>query len=204
MSRPRLLFPSLLTFGLVLVSIPAVSAQTADEKALAAYRLNMATVRKVAAATQAFAAEQAKNPKVQELTKIRAEIKTLEEKDELTDAESEKLDTLREREEMLEQELDREDDAADVNDNESLADMEASIKKMPQAMAILSREGLTPREYTLCMMALLQAAMIEGFSQGKADLTNLPAGVNPDNVRFVRENKAELEALQKMMAGAKK
>ena len=62
MSRPRLLFPSLLTFGLVLVSIPAVSAQTADEKALAAYRLNMATVRKVAVATQAFAAEQAKNP----------------------------------------------------------------------------------------------------------------------------------------------
>jgi hypothetical protein len=53
-------------------------------------------------------------------------------------------------------------------------------------------------------MALLQAAIIEGFSQGKADLTNLPAGVNPDNVRFVRENKAEIEALQKMMAGAKK
>jgi TolA-binding protein len=204
MSPSHFLLPSLLTLGLVLVSLTAVSAQTADEKALAAYRLNMATVRKVAAATQAFAAEQAKNPKVQALTKIRAEIEALEDKDELTDAESEKLDKLRERLETLEQEMDREDDSAASGDNESLAGMEATIKKMPQAMAILSREGLTPREYTLCTMALLQAAMIEGFSQGKADLTNLPAGVNPDNVRFVRENKAELEALQKLMAGARK
>lgn len=191
-------------FSVLLLSLLAAThgfAQSADEKALAAYRLNMATVRKVAAATQAFAAEQNKDPKVQELTKIRAEIKLLEDKDELTDPESEKLEKLREREEALEQEIDRDNDSKSSNDNQTLADMEASIKKEPRAMAILAREGLTPREYTLCMMALLQAAMVEGFSQGKADLTKLPAGINPDNVRFVRENKAELDALQKMMSG---
>jgi TolA-binding protein len=204
MSRFRLLVPSLSLVVLSLAAVSNASAQSADEKALASYRLNMATVRKVAAATQAFAAEQAKDPKVQELTKLRAEIKALEDKDELTDAESEKLDKLRERQEALEETMARADDSNDRNTNQTLADMEASIRKMPQAVAILAREGITPREYTLCMMALLQAAMVEGFSQGKADLTKLPAGVNPDNVRFVRENKAELEALQKMMGSAKR
>ena len=204
MIRSRLFAPSFAILTLALTASTDAIAQSPDEKALAAYRLDMATVRKVAAATQAFAAEQAKDPKVQELTKLRAEIKALEDKDELTDAESEKLDKLREREEALEEAMDRGDGSPDSNNNQTLADMEASIKKMPQAVAILAREGLTPREYTLCTMALLQAAMVEGFSQGKADLTKLPAGVNPDNVRFVRENKAELEALQKMMAGGKR
>jgi septal ring factor EnvC (AmiA/AmiB activator) len=195
---------SLSILTLALIAPNEASAQSADEKALASYRLNMATVRKVAAATQAFAAEQAKDPKMQELTKLRAEIKTLEDKDERTDAESEKLEKLREREEALEETMARGEDANETNNSQSLADMETSIKKMPQAVAILAREGITPREYTLCMMALLQAAMVEGFSQGTADLSKLPAGVNPDNVRFVRENKAELEALQKMMAGPKR
>ena len=203
MIRSRLLASSLALTLALIASTEATTAQSPDEKALAAYRLNMATVRKVAAATQAFAAEQAKDPKVQELTKLRAEIKALQDKDELTDAESEKLDKLREREEALEEAMNRDDGSPDSNNNQTLADMEASIKKMPQAVAILAREGITPREYTLCMMALLQAAMVEGFSQGKADLTKLPAGVNPENVRFVRENKAELEALQKMMEGGK-
>jgi hypothetical protein len=203
-SPSRSLLPAFLTLAVICSAAIDAAAQSADEKALAAYRLNMATVRKVAAATQAFAAEQAKDPKVQALTKLRAEIKALEDKDELTDAESEKLDKLREREEALEQEIDAANDGTSPNDSQTLADMEAGIKKVPQAVAILAREGITPREYTLCMMALLQSAMIEGFSQGKADLNNLPAGVNPENVRFVREHKAELEALQKMMANEKR
>lgn len=204
MSLSRFLRPPVLALAVSCLAVIDVSAQSADEKALAAYRLDMATVRKVAAVTQAFAAEEAKDPKVQALTKLRAEIKALEDKDELTEAESEKLDRLREREEALEQEIDAADDGKSSNNNQTLADMEASIRKEPRAMAILSREGLSPREFTLCTMALLQAAMIEGFSQGKADLKNLPPGVNPENVRFVREHKAELEALQKVMAGSKR
>ncbi|MGZ8868826.1 MAG: hypothetical protein ACXW2P_10815 [Thermoanaerobaculia bacterium] len=200
----RLFVTSLSILLLALTAVDGAAAQSADEKALASYRLNMETVRKVAAVTQAFAAEEAKDPKVQERTKIRAEIKALEDKDELTDAESEKLDRLRERQEALDQEIERANDSRDTKDNQTLADMEASIRKEPRAMAILTREGLTPREFTLCTMALLQAAMVEGFSQGKADLTKLPAGINPDNVRFVRENKAELEALQKLMSGPKR
>ena len=50
---------------------------------------------------------------------------------------------------------------------------------------------------------MLQASLIEGFSQGKADPKNLPARINPENVRSVREYKAELEAMQKAMAGKK-
>jgi len=80
--------------------------------------------------------------------------------------------------------------------------MEAAFKKQPEAMRLLAAQGLSSREYWLCMMALMQAALVEGFSQGKADLKALPPGVNPDNLRFIRENKAELEKLQSEMARA--
>lgn len=60
-------------------------------------------------------------------------------------------------------------------------------------MAILAKEGLTPREYAKCLLALFQVAVVEGFSQGKADVSKLPPGVNPENLKFIRENKAALD-----------
>ncbi|HJR58649.1 MAG TPA: hypothetical protein VJ813_04605 [Vicinamibacterales bacterium] len=198
----RLLPTALFALGLTAVTMPAV-AQTlsGDEKELAAYRLTMPTVKKTMAALQSLAEEAAKDPKVQELTKLKAQIEALAAKDELTEAEQAQLEKLNERKEALENERDRESSSKNP---ETLADMEAQIKKYPGALSALAREGLTPREVARCMMALLQASLIEGFSQGKADLNNLPAGVNPDNVRFVRENKAELEAMQRTIAGAMK
>jgi DNA repair exonuclease SbcCD ATPase subunit len=161
----------------------------------------MPAVRKMASVTRALAQEAARDPKRMERDKLKARLDALQEKDELTEAESAELEKLSERLEALEEEIDK----ADISDdNATLADMEASLKKYPGAVRALAAEGLTPREYARCMMALLQAAMIEGFSQGKADLSNLPAGVNPANVRFVRENRVELEAIQKEMAGVGK
>ena len=171
---------------------------SADEKELAAYRLTMPTVRKVAAATLAMAEEEKRDPIVIELAKIKAEMKVYEEKDELTAAEEAALEKLAERGAALEQK--RSSEQPDLGPNATLGDMEARIRKHPKAAAILAREGITPREYVRCMMALLQAAMVEGFSQGKADLAKLPAGVNPENIKFVRDNKAELDAMQKIMS----
>ena len=183
---------------LTTVSTP-LHAQTlsADEKELAAYRLTMPTVKKVAAATVAMAEEEKRDPIVIELAKIKAEMKVYEDKDELTAADEAALEKLAERGAALEQKRSREQ--PDLGPNSTLDDMEARIRKHPKATAILAREGIAPREYVRCMMALLQAAMVEGFSQGKADLAKLPGGVNPENIKFVRENKAELEAMQKMM-----
>ncbi len=82
--------------------------------------------------------------------------------------------------------------------------MEAQVRKHPAALRALASQGLTPREYAKATMALLLAAMVEGFSQGKADLEKLPPGVNPENVKFVRENKTELETIYAAMSGKDK
>ena len=199
MSHGRSFLPALFVLVFAAGAAADVAAQktlSADEKELAAYTLTLPTVRKMAAVTKALAQEAARDPKRMELEKLKARMDVLQEKDELTDAESAELEKLSERLEALEEEMDKEG----LGNNASLADMEAALKKYPGAMRALTAEGLTAREYARCMMALLQAAMIEGFSQGKADLTDLPQGVNPANVRFVREHKAELDAIQKEMA----
>ena len=204
MSHTRSFLPALFALAFAAGYAADIAAQkplSADEKELAAYTLTMPTVRKMAAATKAIAQEMARDPRMMESAKLKARLETLREKDELTDAENAELEKLSERLEALEEEMDK--DGSSGN-NATLADMEASLKKHPGAMRALAAEGLTAREYARSMMALLQAAMVEGFSQGKADLASLPQGVNPANIRFVRENKAELEAIQKDMAAAGK
>ena len=209
MSYIRFLIAALLTVGMAAAHAPSAAAQTptADEKALSTYTLTMPTVRKVAAATQKMgieaAAQEARDPKKAELRKLKTRMDALQEKEEMTEAEEAEVEKLIERMQALEEEIDASEDEGDSN-NETLADMEAVMKKNPAAMRILASEGLTPREYTLCLMALFQAALAEGFSQGKLDLDKLPAGINPANIRFVREHKAELEALQKQMGAAPK
>ena len=53
---------------------------------------------------------------------------------------------------------------------------------------------------TYLTWAMLQAGMIYGFSQGKVDYAKLPAGVNPDNIKFIAAHKAELDAMQQEFA----
>lgn len=195
----RSLIPVLvLPFILSLASTTTGQTLSADEKELATYTLTMPTVRKMMEASRLMAEEEAKDPKVQERNKLKARIDALEAKDELTDAESSELDKLRERLDALDEAADN--DPASGRDNpKTLAEMEAQIKAHPGAARALAAAGLTPREFARCTMALLQAALVEGFSQGKAELDKLPAGVNPANVKFIREHKAELEAMQKAL-----
>jgi len=181
---------------------PALAqALTPDQKALAAYKLTMPTVRKAAAAIKRFNDIAAKDPKAQELAKIEAEIEALNQKDELTEADEARLEKLRARGEALEREIDAENgpDNADT-----IADLEKRIAARPEARAALAAEGLTAREFAMTFMALLQAAMVVGFSQGKVDMAKLPPGINPENIRFVQENEAELKQLQAVMGGVKK
>ena len=204
MSHIRMLISILALAFIALTGVSSAPAQSADEKAIAAYRLTMPTVKKAMAVTERFVAELAKDPKVQEMQKLKAQIKTLEDKDELTEAQQAELEKLREREEALEQEMERSQESKGFNNAQTLADMEVAMKQEPAAMRALAEEGLTPREYALCMMTLLQAALAEGFSQGKLDLAKLPPGINPENIKFVREHKAELEAMQAALGKLKK
>jgi hypothetical protein len=87
-----------------------------------------------------------------------------------------------------------------MNDAKSLDDMERTIAAFPPMARALKREGLAPREFSKFMLAFLQAAMIHGFSQGKVDFAKLPAGVNPENIKFIAAHKAELDAMQQEFA----
>ena len=202
---PSLLLTALLTLGFVNSFSAGAAAQTltADEKALAAYKLTMPNVKKAMAVVQAFLDEEAKDPKFQEQQKLKKQIEALEAKDELTEAEEAQLEKLRERREALEREAESKDDDSVFGKAQTIDSMEAAMKKHPAGAAALAKAGISAREYSLTMMAMLQAALIEGMSQGKADLKNLPPGVNADNILFVREHKAELEAMQKAFEGKK-
>lgn len=203
MTFSRLIPCAILPVTLLLAGSVAAQTLSADEKELAAYTLTMPTVKKMMAAGVLMAEEEAKDPKVQELNKLKAQIEALEAKDELTEAQQAELDKLRERLDALETAAENEPDSPLKNPN-TLAEMEAAIKAHPGAMRALAAADISPREFARATMALLQAAMVEGFSQGKADLKTLPAGINPENVKFVREHKAELEAMQKSVAARSK
>jgi hypothetical protein len=200
---PRTRFPRFLVFAFALL-LPAITyaqALSADEKELASYTLTMPTVKRVMHAAMLMAEEEAKDPKVQERAKLKAQIDALQARDELTEAQQAELDKLQERLDALEAAED--EDESPLKNPKSLAEMEAAIKGHPGALRAVQTAGITPREFARCTMAMLQAALVEGFSQGKADLKSLPAGINPENVKFVREHKAELEAMQKAMSGRK-
>lgn len=197
----RSILTALLALGFAGSFVPTAGAQTlsADEKALAVYKLTMPNVKKAMATVQSMMDEAAKDPKVQEQLKLKKQVETLQQKDELTEAEQAQLDKLQERLEALEREAEGKEDDSLFAKAQTIDSMEAAMKKHPAGAAALAKAGISAREYSLTMMALLQAALIEGMSQGKVDLKNLPPGVNADNILFVREHKAELEAMQKMM-----
>ncbi len=84
------------------------------------------------------------------------------------------------------------------SDNESLDQMAARIGKMPEARKAIEGAGLTPRQFAVITMALFQASMAQFAVEQGADPAKVArdASVNPANIRFVKENKAELEKLK--------
>ena len=80
------------------------------------------------------------------------------------------------------------------NGNETSQQTIAKLEGSATARDVLSKAGLSPREYVTTMTAYLQAAMVDAAQranpQGKA-----PADVNQKNVEFIREHRAELEPL---------
>ena len=181
---------------------PGFSA--ADSKELASYRLSMDTAKKVYAMMQALSQEMQKDPKVQAMMKLEAEIEALEKKDDLSDADSERLDKLREQKDQQEEAIAAAaGPALNMNNASSLDEMEAVMRKSPQAMAALNKVGLTPREYSKFFIASLMAGMVAGF-QKAGTIKELPKElkeIHPDNIKFMLEHEAEFAAMQKEMQG---
>jgi len=173
----------------------------ADSKELASYRLTMDTTKKVFDLMRAIGQEMASDPKFQALQKTKAEIAALQKKDELTDAESARLEKLEMQAEQQEEALEKANSGANMSNAQNLNEMEAAIKANPRFAAALAKVGLTAREYARWTLASLMAGMVAGF-QKSGVLKELPKDlkeVNPENVKFIIEHEAELNAMRKEM-----
>lgn len=166
-----------------------------DMSEVASYRLSMDAVNKVAAATRLVVAELRKDPRFQEARKVTAEIKAIENKAETTEADDARLETLRARKDELSDIL----KGPSLGNAESLDAMEAEIRKVPVLMSGLRTAGLPPRDYAKFMMASIQAGMVAGLRK-QGLLKEIPKDVPAENVRFMEEHEAELQALQQELS----
>jgi chromosome segregation ATPase len=206
LNRFLILLATVLMISAATVSSRAADAG-ADEKELAEYKLTMPVLKKTVAALR-FAIEEAKkDPKYQPLLKLEKELETIEaqieqlqSKNEPTEAEQARLEKLNERADQLRTEKEKLEEKLEgenpVGANQSLSDMEQTIRKFAPLARGLEHESLSPREYSKFFLVMAQAGLVHGLSQGKVDYAKLPPGVNPDNVRFFAEHKAEIDAMQ--------
>ncbi|MEO8521046.1 MAG: hypothetical protein ABI603_06765 [Acidobacteriota bacterium] len=189
-------FWGVIAAAVVSVAAPAPQAATdADSREIASYRLSMAAVTQVAAATRAMVTELKRDPQFQEVAKVDGEIKALEAKPATTDAEDARLETLKARKEELSDAL----KGPSIGDADSLTEMEAQIRKVPPLMAGLRSANMSPRDYAKFMLASLQAGMVAGLKK-QGMLKEIPKGVSVENVQFMEAHEAELQALQKELS----
>jgi hypothetical protein len=84
------------------------------------------------------------------------------------------------------------------NSDDDLNAMERRFSGHPEVVNVLKSHGFTPHEFVLFQMVLLQAGFAEAAKQAGADPAKLVSDghVNPANLTFVEQHKAELEALK--------
>jgi len=94
-------------------------------------------------------------------------------------------------------------EAEDEGDNESLDVMAARIESNPIARKAVEAAGLSARQYVVITMALFQASLAQYAVDQGADPGKVAGetGVNPANIRFVKEHKAELEQMKDLRSG---
>ncbi len=86
--------------------------------------------------------------------------------------------------------------------NDSLDAMEHRIASQPLVVGVLAKHSFTPREFVVFGMALFQSAFAEATAkQNGVDPAKAAAEahVNPSNLTFVAQHKADLEAIMARM-----
>jgi hypothetical protein len=134
------------------------------------------------------------DPAYQQRLKKKKELATLSEKDELTDAEQERI-------EQLEREIEEGDQAEEGSEDkdQSLSAMTQRMASDPRIAGALKRANLAPREAATMLLALLQVTFAVGMKESGA-IKEIPKDVNPDNVRFFQANRAAIEGLTALKA----
>lgn len=186
-----------LTCSLILLFGLSAAAQSldSDEKELKNYTLTMATLKQFAAASRAMATAMNNDPRYREVAALKKQLETLENKEEPSDTELDRMEKLREEIEAAEERMGA---GLDLSDGQTLSDMEADIRKIPVLANALKSVGMAPREYAKFALAFFQASMLHGFQQSgmvKQIPKELEAKINMENVKFVAEHQEEIKAL---------
>ena len=182
------------------VSVPqAGKPLDPDLKELSTYTLTMDTLNKADRAMRAAMAEVKKDPKFQEVQKLKAELEAIQKKDDPTEAEQTRAETIERRIDELEEQV----TPMNMKDASTISEMAASIQKEPRVANALQREGLAPREFAKFMMAMIQAGFAAGM-QKAGMLKTTPEGTNPANIKWFLEHEAEIKKLQAAWDGEKK
>jgi hypothetical protein len=168
---------------------PAVAQADADTREVQAYRLTMAKLRQLNDMVADLHRQRDADPAYQDLLKKKKELKALSEKDELTEAEEERMARL-EEEIAAAEEMEDEGEEQD----QSLSAMAARMEADPRISAALKRAGLAAREAATLQLAFFQAA-ITGEMLDSGTIKEIPKEANTENVRFYMAHKAEIAAL---------
>jgi hypothetical protein len=191
--RPRL---HLATAALLasLGPVPAAAqglTSDADTREVLAYQLTMPKLRQMNQALADFQRQREADPAHQQLLRKKRELEALNGKDELSEAEMDRMAQLEEEIAMAEEE---EDLGWEEGEDQSLSAMAERLAADPRSAGALRRAGLTPREAVTMQLAFIQAAFAAAMLESQAS-TQVPDGVNAGNVKFVQANKAEIATL---------
>lgn len=89
----------------------------------------------------------------------------------------------------------------DTGSANTLSETVAKIQKYPEAVAVIKKNGLTPREYMVGFMTLVQASMAVGFKKSgtyKEYPPKMLQLVSKQNLDFVEQHWDEIQKLTKM------
>lgn len=182
---------SLLVATLVALLVPsAILAQDADTREVLAYRLTMPKLKQLNAVMVDLHRQRDADPAYQQLQRKKKELAALGEKDELSDAEQDRMARLEAEIEELEQA-----DEMPEDQDQSLSAMAERLAADPRAAAALKKAGLAPREAATMSLALFQAAFTVGLLDS-GTIKSIPKDASTENVKFYQANRAEIEALE--------
>ena len=185
--------PLALTILLIsLAPVPAAAQATAnaDTREVQAYRLTLPKLKQLNAAMADLHRQREAEPGYQQLLKKKKELAVLREKEDPTDSDGERMDRL---EAEIREAEEAEDGSEDTKD-QSLTTMAQRMAADPGIAGALKRAGLAPREAATMQLAFFQGAFAVGLLEA-GTIKEIPKDVNPDNVKFLQANRAEIKAL---------
>ena len=178
---------------LVLAPAPAPAqgnAADADTREVLAYRLTMPKLRQLNQFIEDLHRQEEADPAYQAVLKKKKELEALNAKEELTEAEQERMAQLEAEIEEAEQGEDELEEEAD----QSLSAMAARMVADPRIAGALKRAGLAPREAATLQLAFFQAAFAVGLLESGV-IKEIPKEASTENVKFFQANRAEIATL---------